>query len=155
MPQLVKGGKHTFGWSCVGKAGQIALPPAAIKEYGFHEDDKLYMIQGSRTSGGFGLASRHSLKKSPLLTIFNEHQELKEFSVPEGTVFISKGKLFSWIQMKMGCITVPFRTLERYEIKIGDKLLTVRGSGLALGFIVKGPIVAEAVKHPELDVFTV
>jgi hypothetical protein len=33
MPQLVKGGKHTFGWSRVGKTGRIIIPPEALTEY--------------------------------------------------------------------------------------------------------------------------
>jgi hypothetical protein len=32
-------------------------------------------------------------------------------------------------------------------------LLTVRGSNVGLTFIVKGPIIKEAKKHPELETF--
>jgi hypothetical protein len=37
----------------------------------------------------------------------------------------------------------------------GDRLLVVRGSGRALGFVARGPILDEALKHPELEVFSV
>ena len=30
MPQLVKGGKHVFGWSKVGNNGVIKIPPEVI-----------------------------------------------------------------------------------------------------------------------------
>jgi len=36
------------------------------------------------------------------------------------------------------------------EAKPGDRLLAVRGSRLALGFVARGPIYKEATKHPEL-----
>ena len=36
----------------------------------------------------------------------------------------------------------------------GDRLLAVRGSGRALGFVAQGPIYDEALKHPELEIFS-
>ena len=39
------------------------------------------------------------------------------------------------------------------EVQPGERLLAVRGSGRALGFVARGPIFAEALKHPELEVF--
>ena len=33
MPRLVKGGKHVYGWSEVGTAGNIAVPDEALEEY--------------------------------------------------------------------------------------------------------------------------
>jgi hypothetical protein len=43
--------------------------------------------------------------------------------------------------------------LKLYGIEPGDDLLVIRGSGLALGFAVRGPIVEEARNHPELERF--
>jgi len=48
---------------------------------------------------------------------------------------------------------VPSETLEAYGISRGDRLLVIRGNGRALGFAVRGPIVEEAERHLELDVF--
>jgi hypothetical protein len=39
------------------------------------------------------------------------------------------------------------------EAQAGDRLLAVRGSGYALGFLAQGPIYEEALQHPELEVF--
>jgi len=50
--------------------------------------------------------------------------------------------------------SVPVETLEKYEVHTGDWLLSVRGSRLALAFIVKGPIIAEAKLHSSLPLFT-
>jgi hypothetical protein len=36
----------------------------------------------------------------------------------------------------------------------GDRLLVVRGSGLALGFLERGPIYEEARRHPDIETFS-
>jgi hypothetical protein len=47
-----------------------------------------------------------------------------------------------------GQIVVP----AALRIRPGDRLLAVRGSGRALGFVAGGPIYDEALKHPELEI---
>ena len=44
MPQLVKGGKHVFGWSLIGPDGAVMLPPEAVDEYGLYGDSELLLI---------------------------------------------------------------------------------------------------------------
>ena len=153
MPQLVKGGKYAYGWSCVGDTGGIILPPEAVEDYLLKEFERLFLVPGSRTSGGFGLASQDLLEKSPLGNVLDAHPELKEFQVPEGEVIVNRGKAYGWVQLRNGGVEIPPRTLKHYGIKVGDKLLVIRGSGLAIGFAVRGPIVEEALKHDELEVF--
>jgi bifunctional DNA-binding transcriptional regulator/antitoxin component of YhaV-PrlF toxin-antitoxin module len=153
MPQLVKGGKYAFGWSRVGDNGRVDIPPEALAEYGFNELDKLILLPGSRTSGGFGLASQSALFESPLGAIAEIYPRLWSFQTSEGEVVEYKEKPYCWVALKEGCILVPPGTLEQYGIKIGDKLLVIRGSGRALGFAVRGPIVEEAKRHGELEVF--
>jgi bifunctional DNA-binding transcriptional regulator/antitoxin component of YhaV-PrlF toxin-antitoxin module len=153
MPQLIKGAKHTFGWSRVGEAGRITIPPQAVDEYGLEESEKLILVPGSRTSGGFGLASREALRGSPLEIVANLGLELGEFRVPEGEVIEYEGKPYCWAELRDDGIVVPPGTLERYNVRTGDELLVIRGSGLAIGFAVRGRIVEEARKHPELEVF--
>ncbi|MBN1218487.1 MAG: hypothetical protein JXM69_06155 [Anaerolineae bacterium] len=153
MPQLVKGGKHTFGWARVGDTGRIIIPPAALAEYHLQETEKLILVPGSRTSGGFGLGSPESVKKSPLGAVLDAHLGLREFQSPEGEVIKHNGKPYSWVELRHGGVTISPETLKKYGVGIGAKLLVIRGSGLAVGFAVRGPIVAEAKKHPELEVF--
>jgi len=50
MPQLVKGGKYTFGWSRVGDTGRIVIPAEAVEEYRLKESEKLILVPGSKTS---------------------------------------------------------------------------------------------------------
>ena len=154
MPQLVKGGKHVFGWTLVGDKGKIIIPPEALEEYGLRESDKLIMIPGSKTSGGFGLGTQKILKESPLGMVLDANPALKNFRVSEKEVIEYRGKPYCWTKLHNHEISIPPESLRRFGIEVGDKLLVIRGSGLALGFAVRGPIVEEAGKNQELKVFS-
>jgi bifunctional DNA-binding transcriptional regulator/antitoxin component of YhaV-PrlF toxin-antitoxin module len=153
MPQLVKGGKYAFSWSHVGDGGQIVVPPEALQTYHLQESEKLILMPGSRTSGGFSLGSKETVKGSPIGSFLNDRPELDECRIPEGEAITYNGKSYCWVELRHGRFILPANTLEKYGIRIGDRLLVVKGSGLAVAFIVRGPIVEEARRHPELMVF--
>jgi len=92
MPQLVKGGKHTFGWSVVGTEGEIVLPPEAVKEYAFEKSERLVLIPGSRTSGGFGLRKVTSLACSPIGAALKAHSKLRRHEVKTGEIVEHGGR---------------------------------------------------------------
>ena len=150
MPQLVKGGKYVFGWSKVGTNGKIMIPNEAVEEYRLMKYETGILIPGSKTSGGFGLSALDSLKQSPLGDLIKEHTR----ALSEGNMIEVKGKIYSRVKIhRDGSITVPVEILEKYGIKPGDHILSVRGSNFALGFIVRGPIIDEARKHPDIREF--
>lgn len=153
MPQLVKGGKNAFGWSEVSEKGKIVIPPDAFTEYHFTDGDKLILISGSKTSGGFGLSKLESIKRSEIFKNLRPYPELMEYKINEGETIKIKNKIYCWVLVQNKSIKVPLKTLRLYGIQKRDSLLTVRGSNLALGFIVRGPIIEEARKHPGLMVF--
>jgi bifunctional DNA-binding transcriptional regulator/antitoxin component of YhaV-PrlF toxin-antitoxin module len=154
MPQLVKGGKYVFGWSKVGKAGKIASPKEAMEEYKFNDGEKVILINGSHRSGGFGITKASLLKDTPLSSILNRFPGLECFQIPKGKIIRDGKRAFCWtIIKKGGSIALPIETLKAYGLKIGDLLLVVRGSYLAIGFLVRGPIIEEALRHPELKIF--
>jgi bifunctional DNA-binding transcriptional regulator/antitoxin component of YhaV-PrlF toxin-antitoxin module len=154
MPQLVKGGKHTYGWSVVSEAGRISIPREAMDEYGFGDYEKVILMSGSRRSGGFALTTPRKLAGSPLSTVLQSFPRLRTFQMPEARVVRAGGRSYCWTAIaEGGYITLPLDTLREYGVIPGDRLLTVRGSGLGLGFAVRGPIVEEAATHPELEVF--
>jgi hypothetical protein len=126
MPQLAKGGKWVFGWVVVGKRRTIALPPQVYREYGFQEGDEVIFLRGSKRSGGFSVG--HVEKIPPL---FEKR-------------ILARGHVG-----RQGRVTLPPET----GVRPGDRLLAVRGSGLALGLSAQGPIYELALKHPELEVF--
>ncbi len=130
MPQLVKGGKWVFGWTVVGVERTITIPPAAWIEYGFRVGDKVAFLKGSKTSGGFSIGRMEVLtqKSTPIIDRALAQAEIAE----------------------AGRIALP----PAVDAQPGDRLLVARGSGLALGFLVKGPIIGEAINHPEIETFT-
>lgn len=52
MPQLSKGGKYVFGKSLIRKGCSIQLPPQGVEEYDMAAEGKVYLITGSKNSGG-------------------------------------------------------------------------------------------------------
>ncbi len=131
MPQLVKGGKWVFGWVVVGPGGAIQIPPAAYTEYGFQPGEPVVLVRGSQRSGGFGIGRRERLGQSRILL---QRRFLSHAIIGEN-----------------GRVCLPPET----GVQPGDRLLAVRGSGLALGFLQRGPILDEARKHPEVEIFNV
>jgi hypothetical protein len=150
MPQLVRGGKHAFGWSRVREEGAITIPPEALKEYRLREGEEMVLLPGSRTAGGFGLARPDALERSVLGAATAGGRAAGRRKAPLGRV---EGQPYPRVRLAGGTVTIAPQELERYGVDIGDRLLVVRGSGLAVGFAVRGPIVEEAGRHPELEVF--
>jgi hypothetical protein len=154
VPRLVRGGKYVFGWSKVGPTGRIAIPQEAMAEYGLKERDRVIVMSGSRRSGGFAVTTPSLLAGSPLAAVLGRFPRLRTFQMPEARTVRVEGRSFCWTTIEEGdYITLPEATLREYEVLFGDRLLTVKGSGLAVGFALRGPIVEEAMTHPELVVF--
>jgi bifunctional DNA-binding transcriptional regulator/antitoxin component of YhaV-PrlF toxin-antitoxin module len=154
MPQLARGDKYVYGWSKVGENGRIPVPAEAMGEYGLMEHDKVILMSGSRRSGGFAVTTPRLLGGSPLSAALQRFPRLRTFQMPPGRVVRVEGRPLCWASIEEdGFITLPYETLREYEILPGDRLLTVRGSGLALGFALRGPLVDEALTHTEIEVF--
>ena len=153
MPQLVKGGKITFGWSSVSEKGDIAIPPDACAEYGFVEEETAMVMSGSRKSGGFALSRLETFMNSSISGVLEEHGELAGHLIPEGETVQIGPCFYCWVNIKDSRFSLPLGTLKKYGIEKGSTLLTVQGSDVGLGFIVKGPIIEEAKKHHELETF--
>jgi bifunctional DNA-binding transcriptional regulator/antitoxin component of YhaV-PrlF toxin-antitoxin module len=150
----VKGGKYVYGWSEVGSDGRIFVPDEARTDYNLEPRTKNILLPGSRRSGGFGLTNLSLLKNSPLSRLLDENPKLASFMLPEGEAVTVAKKQCCWVTLNPdGSIIVPSRTLKKYGVNVGDRLLSVRGSCLALGFCVKGPLIVEAKKHADLTVF--
>lgn len=127
MPQLVKGGKWVFGWVTIGQDCKIQIPEAAFLEYGFQTGERIVFTKGSRTSGGFGIGHVNVVSTSEAM----------------------KARIFS-----AGEIDNDMRIQLPDELGMtpGVRLLACRGSCYALGFLLQGPIINEALKHPEIEV---
>ncbi len=154
MPQLVKGGKNVFGWSKVSKNGIIKIPEEASKEYNLHPLDKVIVISGSKTSGGFSIIKIEKFTDSQLSSILKNNPKLANFKLSKGMTIQYGKRFFCWTEiLKDGKIQLPIETLIIYGIRPGNAVLSARGSGLGVGIIVRGPIIKEAEKHTELKIY--
>ena len=132
MPQLTKGGKWVFGWSIAGSDQQIPIPPDAWQEYEFEVGQQAIFIRGSQRSGGFSISTPGRWPAA-----FGPWESASR--VLGHTRITDAGK-----------IRVP----PEIAIRPGQALLVVRGSGNALGFLIRGPICEKAQQHPELEIFS-
>jgi hypothetical protein len=115
----------------VGPERKIAIPPEAWDEYGFQAGDEAVFTPGSRKSGGFGISTSVLMAEASRKT--------------GGAGLHELGRS----RFSFGRVAVP----PEIGVKPGDRLLAVRGSCYGLGFVARGPIYEEALKHPELEVF--
>ena len=53
MPQMSKGGKYIFGWALIRENGQVIFPVPAVEEYKLHQEQYIYIVSGSKQTGGF------------------------------------------------------------------------------------------------------
>lgn len=153
MPQLLKGGKYVFAWTRVSASGRIVIPPEAAAEYRLLDSQRLIVLPGSRTSGGLAVGSLVTLQRSALGSVLAALPDLVSCRIPEAATIVHRGKPYCWVRLLDGAFLLPRATLARYGLDSGVLLLVVRGSGLAVGFAVRGRIVEEAKKHPDLEVF--
>lgn len=123
MPQLAKGGKWVFGWVAVGPHRTIQIPDEAWAEYGFQEGAEAVLLQGSVTSGGFGLGTAAGMPEMLLTRAVGRSlfQTARTVRIPEGI-----------------------------DVHPGGRLLAVRGSGHALGLLARGRIYDLALTHPAM-----
>jgi hypothetical protein len=128
MPQLLKGAKWVYGWVVVGGQGELTIPPEAWDEYGFFPGEEAAFMPGSRSSGGLGLSSPRLLARmsAPLAACVQAWDRIGDYRR----------------------IVLP----PSLGVRPGDRLVVVRGSGRALGFVARGPIYDEAVLHSGLEI---
>jgi len=140
-----------FGWTAIKKGGMIRIPDDAYEEYGFKDGEKLIIMSGSKRSGGFGLSNLELLESTPIGNSIKNLKKLYRFLIPEGEVIKQGERSYSWVKLHDDrSIKLSGSILREFSINKQSKLLVARGSGLALGFISKGPIFEEALKHSNL-----
>ena len=93
MPQMTKGGKYIFGWSKIRVNGELIFPRMAVKEYNLQEETYIYIVSGSKQTGGFSVMTEHLLSHSTLKNILEENPSLAERSLQEGELILYKGRM--------------------------------------------------------------
>lgn len=155
MPQLVKGGKYIFGWTRINNDLKIRIPDETYDEYKLNETDKLVILSGSKSSGGFSIITPYSVINSKLskniLRLVDYRKDSNSFKTNELEIIKQGERLVSWTSLeKDKYFRLSNDLISALNLNIGKKLLVGRGSGLGPAFIAKGTIYEEALKHKDL-----
>lgn len=155
MPQLVKGGKYVFGWTLVNNGLKVRIPDETFEEYKLIETDKLIILSGSKSSGGFSIIAPNSIINSKLsnniIRLVGYKKETNSFTINKLEIIKQGDRMISWTSLdKERYFRLSIKLISILNIKIGDKLLVGRGSGLGPAYIAKGTIFQEALKHKDL-----
>jgi hypothetical protein len=150
MPQITKGGKYVFAVSIIGLDGTVVVPPEAMREYHFQDGDKVLLMNGSRTTGGFVVTKVDYIEKSALYSLFKN----LPLPMPEGEIVKNGGRSFYRTIMRPGGnIVLTPGALPAFGVKPGERLMVFRGSHLGVGFGCRGPVWEKVMTHRELAVF--
>ncbi|WP_315120924.1 hypothetical protein [uncultured Clostridium sp.] len=148
MPQVTKGGKYIFGWSKVNDDLSIQLPQMAIDEYNITSEGKVFLISGSKTTGGFVVTRKGLLFDSKIGNILKETPDLCNYKIGEGEFVKYKGRLYCWCNIsKTGKLYLNENMLKILDISIGNKLLSIRSSDIAFCMGQKGQLIERAENY--------
>ena len=141
MPQMNKGGKFVFGKSLVRDDLSVHLPPQAISEYDITSEGKVYLISGSKKTGGFIVTRKGLLYPSKIGNILKDSPELCEYKLGEGQFIKYKGRMYCWVSISdSGVVRLTDTMIKTLEISKGTELLSIRSSDIAFCMGAKGPL---------------
>lgn len=145
MPQMNKGGKFIFGKSLVRSDLTVHLPTQAISEYDITSEEKVYLISGSKSTGGFVVTRKGLLYPSKIGNILKDTPKLYNYKLQPGEFIKYKGRLYCFVYISdNGTIQLTHKILETLDISIGIELLSIRSSDIAFTMGAKGPLLEKA-----------
>jgi hypothetical protein len=144
MPQMTKGGKYIFGWSRIRVDGELSFPRMAVEEYKLKEEKYIYIVSGSKQTGGFSVMTEPLLSNSKLKNILIDNPYLADRSIGEGELISYKGRKYAWLTLKDDTISLPEDLIKSLGIEIGDKLLAIRSSDIAFTMGLRGSLIDKA-----------
>lgn len=155
MPQVTKGGKYIFGWSKIRNDLSIQLPQMAIDEYNITSEGKVFLISGSKTTGGFVVTRKGLLYDSKIDGILREVPSLCNYNTGEGEFIKYKGRLYCWHGITgYGQLVFNEGIMNTLGLGIGNKLLSIRSSNIAFCMGLKGEIIERAENYKgNIEVF--
>ncbi|WP_396136474.1 hypothetical protein [Clostridium sp. SHJSY1] len=140
-----KGGKFIFGKSLVRDDLSVHLPTQAISEYDITSEKKIYLISGSKKTGGFVVTRKGLLYPSKIGNILKDTPVLCEYELKQGQFIKYKGRLYCWVYIHdNGVIQLTDNMLEILDISKGMELLSIRSSDIAFTMGAKGPLLEKA-----------
>lgn len=153
MPQVTKGGKYIFGWSKINKDLTIRLPQMAIDEYNITLENKVYLMSGSKSTGGFCVTKKELLYNSKIGNILKDTPYLCDYKIPEGEFVKYKGRIYCWLSITQnGVLQFSHKILDNLSLKVDDKLLSIRSSDIAFTMGVVQKILKEILKFIKIRI---
>ena len=154
MPQMSKGGKYIFGWSEIREDGALIFPLPAVEEYKLHQEQYIFIVSGSKQTGGFCVMSEPLLSRSILNHILKENPRLADRTLKESELISYKGRKYGWLTLKDNGVHISPSLMQTLDIKTGDKLLAIRSSDIAFTMGAKGSLIQKANEYTgEIEVF--
>ena len=148
MPQLNKGGKFVFRFSLIHGDLTVQVPTQTLEEYRVLNDDKVIIFTGSKITGGFCVTTYPLLSASKLSHILHECPQLEKRTVPQGTLIQYKGRKYAWLSLKEnGSIQLTPQLLKQLNLDVGNELLCIRSSNIAVTMGAKGPLLDKAQNY--------
>ena len=99
MPQIEKGGKYVFGWSVIKDDLSVQFPVEAVEEYNIASEGKVFLITGSKQTGGFVVSKKGLLINSKIGSILTDTPSLYEYKTGEGEFVRYKGRQYCWVSI--------------------------------------------------------
>lgn len=156
MPQTVQGAKHIFGITEVRDTYRIRLPLEAYYEYRLHEVKVVALISGTKERGGFSIHSIEKLKHSRLSVLLDTLQYARktdEFYVLQSSVNHYNDRIISWLKIdETGHFMLSEELAILLQLKIGDKLVVIRGGNNGPAFIHRGEIYEAAISRSDIEI---
>ena len=122
----------------LGVNGELIFPRMAVDEYKLKEENHIYIVSGSKQTGGFSVMTEPLLSHSTLKNVLEENSSLADRSLSEGELIAYKGRKYCWLALKENTVYLSDDLMKMLEIKVGDKLLAIRSSDIAFTMGVKG-----------------
>ncbi|BCN29875.1 hypothetical protein [Anaeromicropila herbilytica] len=155
MPQMNKGGKYIFGKSIIKQDNSIQFPTQAIVEYDIKSEGYIYLMTGSKATGGFCVMRKGLLYPSKLGHILTDNKGLCDYSIPMGEFIPYKGRSYCWITIDdSGRIQLTDEMMHILNLENGMELLSIRSSDIAFTMGAEGPLLEKAKQFSgEIEVY--
>ncbi len=130
MPSLspgTPGAKEAYGISVIKDDLSITIPPKAFKRYGL--SDKTVVLLSSTRIGeaGLGILNKEKAYQSVFKKIIDRIASLN-------TIFVNNKRVFALTQVIDGKIFLTPELLNAYHLKIGDRLVVVKSTTIAMSY---------------------
>jgi hypothetical protein len=148
MPQLAKGGKFIFGWSKINPDLTVILPAMAVDEYSITSENRVYLMSGSKSTGGFCVTKKSFLTCSKLNMILEDNTSLLDYTLPEGEFIRYKGRKYCWLSIaESGKLQLTEQIVNTLSLEGIKRLLSIRSSDIAFTMGAFGPLINHAENY--------